>query len=105
MSKQLKTSTDNKALWRPNTTGRNPIALSTVTFTRNRTYFEVTIEQLGEWVGVGVSESQIDLDGSNQILGSHSSCFNSSYFFQGKGYLNTIGNPTQDLPVRLDETN
>jgi hypothetical protein len=64
--------------------GMNPLILTKFPLTKKKNQFQIIVKTLGNWIGIGVGESQLLVE-NGKTLGTQSKCINSSYFFQNTG--------------------
>jgi len=78
--------------------GQNPSVRATTPLTRNNSYFRVHVTRLGNWIGIGVCDSNFVFFGS-KTLGTQITGINSGYFWQNSGIrkIQMHGQPSTDV--------
>jgi len=95
-AEELIVSKDGRNVSRPTTDGSNPAILTTLPFSKSREFYEVIVDNLGDWVSIGVADSKLKVDGGG-VLGR-------SFFFQGASKLQTPGiNVTEIKEKRIPD--
>lgn len=62
--------------------GSNPVTMTDEPLTKKNNYFLVRIVSVGQWIGIGLADSNFVLSGG-QVLGAQAKSINCAYFRQG----------------------
>jgi len=93
---ELVVSLDGKCASRPTSLGSNPAIVATLPFTKTRNFFEVLLEQLGDWICVGVATRKLKVDGGGVL--------SRGFFYQGTSKLQSAMSVTTEIDgVRIPD--